>query len=92
MFLVMLFLFQVQSEQIIRMSDRYSRDREYYRRECRRKFGVTKKGASKTVSSSASGSQWEVMDIGEGVGNSAVVSPNGVWPDSGSCHETGMRS
>lgn len=61
------------------MSDRYSRDREYYRKECRRKFGANDKVISKTVSSSVIGSQWEVMDMGEETTRSEGTSKSGAW-------------
>lgn len=61
------------------MSDRYSRDREYYRKECRRKFGDNDKVISKTVSSSVVGSQWEVMDMGEEPTRSKRTNRSGAW-------------
>lgn len=74
------------------MSDRYSRDREYYRKECRRKFVVNDKVISKTVSSSVIGSQWEVMDMGEEPARSEGTSRSGAWTTQDMNPETGKES
>lgn len=74
------------------MSDRYSRDREYYRKECRRKFGANDKVVSKTVSSSVIGSQWEVMDMEEEPTRSEGTTGSGAWTAQDISLEAGKGS